>query len=90
MGRDQAHMLAGMMGPTPEQIDVAKKLERERRRGEARMAYQFANLHMPEDIRQRARAWGMEAFITVLWNNAFQAGWREAERVKQMEDVDHD
>ena len=44
------------------------------------MAYEYANLHMPEDIRSRARAWGMEAWAEVLWNNAFQCGWRQAKR----------
>lgn len=55
-------------------------LEDERRKADAEMAYRFANLEMPEDIRSRARAWGMEAFCEVLWNNAFQAGFREAMR----------
>lgn len=61
--------------------DEAKRaIEDERRKADAEMAYRFANLEMPEDIRSRARAWGMEAFCEVLWNNAFQAGFREAMR----------
>lgn len=60
--------------------DADKKLRDERNRAEAEMAYRFANLAMPEDIRSRARAWGMEGFCEVLWNSAFQAGYREASR----------
>lgn len=47
---------------------------------EAEMARRFAAMHMPEDIRSRAKAWGMEAFCEVLWANAFQAGFREGTR----------
>lgn len=62
------------------QPEETKRLSAELRQAEAEMAYRFANLQMPEDIRGRARAWGMEAFCEVLWNNAFQAGFREALR----------
>lgn len=57
----------------------------ERRLSEAKMAWDFANLHMPEDLRQRAEAWGMSAFCELLWNNAFQAGYREALHGKDSE-----
>lgn len=66
---------------TAEAQALAKRLAEEKVRSQVEMAERFANLHMPEDIRSRARAWGMEAFCVVLWNNAFQAGWREARRV---------
>lgn len=69
--------------PTDARICADKKLRQERERAEADMAWKYANLHMPEDIRSRARAWGMEAFCEVLWNNAFQAGYREALRARQ-------
>jgi len=64
----------------PHEVEAQKKWQDERRRAEADMAYRLANLAMPADIRSRARAWGMEAFCEVLWNNAFQAGYREAMR----------
>lgn len=83
MGIDQAKMLAGLMGPTKEQIEFAKKLECEKRNGDAEMAWKYANLHMPQDIKTRARSWGMENWAEVLWNNAFQAGYREAMRDRQ-------
>lgn len=60
--------------------EAARALAEERRRAEAEMALRFANLAMPEDIRARAKAWKLEAFCEVLWNNAFQAGFREAMR----------
>jgi hypothetical protein len=56
------------------------RLADEKRRADAEMAYRLANLAMPEDIRSRARSWGLEAFCEVLWNSAFQAGYREAMR----------
>jgi len=65
---------------SPEEQEAVKRLALERKAAEAEMAYQHANLHMPEDIRSRAKAWGMEAFCEVLWSNAFQAGWREKSR----------
>ena len=46
------------------------------------------NLVMPEDIRSRAQAWGMEAFCEVLWNSAFQTGFREARRPRVNETPD--
>ena len=63
-----------------EEQRIAKKLAEERATANAEMAYRFANLAMPEDIRSRAKAWRLEAFCEVLWNNAFQAGFREATR----------
>lgn len=65
--------------PKPEN-ELARRIAAEKARADASMAFKFANLQMPEDIRSRAKSWGMEAFCTVLWNNAFQAGYREALR----------
>lgn len=62
--------------------ETKRKLEAEKRRADAEMALRLANLHMPEDIRSRAKAWRMEAFCEVLWNSAFQAGYREAMRAR--------
>jgi len=67
-------------GPSNAEIEKQQRLRDERDRAEQAMAYQFANLQMPEDIRARARSWGMETWAEVLWNNAFQAGYREARR----------
>lgn len=75
---------------TAEAHRLAKKLAEEKVCAATAMAEQFANLHMPEDIRSRARAWGMEAFCEVLWNNAFQAGWRECARAGNKEEVPSD
>lgn len=63
-----------------EERELTKRLAAERARADAEMAEKFANLAMPSDIRSRARAWGLEAFCEVLWNSAFQAGYREAMR----------
>lgn len=71
---------------TAEQQNLVRRLAEEKARAAAAMAEQYANLHMPEDIRSRARAWGMEAFCEVLWNNAFQAGWRECARARDKEE----
>lgn len=70
----------------PHEAEAQKKLQSERQRAMAEMAYHLANLAMPADIRSRARAWGMEAFCEVLWNNAFQAGYREAMRDREARD----
>lgn len=74
--------LGRLIEGNPEQAAIDKKLRAEARAAEAAMAYDFANLHMPEDIRSRAKAWGMEAWAEVLWNNAFQAGYRQALRAE--------
>lgn len=65
---------------TAEEQALVKRLAQEKARANAEMAEKLANLAMPSDIRERARSWGMEAWATVLWNNAFQAGYREAMR----------
>lgn len=62
-------------GPDPLR-ETMERIARERAATAQRMAEDFAGLHMPEDIRSRARTWGMEAWATVLWSNAFQAGYR--------------
>ena len=71
---------------TAEEQALVKRLAAEKARADAEMAERLANLHMPDDIRQRARAWGMEAWATVLWNNAFMAGYREAMRDRNHDD----
>lgn len=73
---------------TAEAQKLAKRLAEEKVRAQVEMAEKFANLHMPEDIRSRAIAWRMEAFCEVLWNNAFQAGYRQALRDRIVEDAD--
>ena len=67
-------------GPTDEERETAERLAQEKAAADAAMAHEFANLQMPEDIRRRAKEWGMEAFCEVLWANGFQAGWRERQR----------
>ena len=74
---------------TAEERELVKRVAAEKARANADMAERYANLHMPDDIRQRAKSWGMEAWATVLWNNAFQAGYREALR-DAAEDTTHD
>lgn len=74
--------LAAAFERDPEGDAIAKKLRAEQRAAEASMAWELANLLMPEDIRARARAWRMEAWAEVLWNNAFQAGYRQAIRAR--------
>ncbi len=59
---------------------LAKRLTEEKVRAAVQMAEAYANLQIPEDILSRAKAWRMESFMTVLWNNAFQAGYRQALR----------
>ncbi len=45
---------------TAEERELAKRLAAEKARANANMAERFANLHMPDDIRQRAKSWGMQ------------------------------
>lgn len=74
------HQYFGIGKTNQHEHEAAKKLADERDRAAAEMSVKYANLHMPEDIRSRAKAYGMEAWAEVLWNNAFQAGYREAIR----------
>lgn len=80
MGLKAHQELLDRLGPSKAEIETQRRLRDERDRAEQAMAYALANLKMPEDIRERARSWGMEAWAEVLWNNAFQAGYREARR----------
>lgn len=57
--------------------------EDEARQAEAEIAREWANAQMPQDIKDRARAWGLEAFITVMWSSAFMAGYREGRRDRE-------
>jgi hypothetical protein len=60
--------------------EAQKKLVQERRDAAAQMAYDLANLHMPEDLKSRAAAWGIGNLMELVWNSAFQAGYRQARR----------
>lgn len=79
----QAAFWAMSFQPDKAAVETEKRLIAEKRAADAEMAYHLANLAMPADLRSRARAWGMEAFCEVLWNNAFQAGYREAMRNRE-------
>ena len=65
-----------------EKADEMRKANTEKQAAEAEIARCFADSQMPEDIRSRAKAWGMESWATVLWSNAFLAGYRAAMRVR--------
>ena len=70
---------AAHFGSVEEQAMV-KRLAAEKARADAALAESYANRQMPDDIRSRAKSWGMENWATVLWSNAFLAGYREAMR----------
>lgn len=86
MGKPHFH--PALYGRDPKVEALQAQEAKEKRRADAQMAYDLANLKMPDDIRARAKSWGMEAWATVLWNNAFQAGYREAMRDKMETDRD--
>lgn len=70
------------MNKLPEELPARRRSEEQYLRiaAEREMADRFANLSMPADIQERARVWGLSAWAEVLWNNAFQAGYREGLR----------
>lgn len=64
--------------------DVENELDRkrdiERRNAEAQLFDATAYRDMPEDLRSRAREWGLEAFMCLVWSKAFQCGYIQSER----------
>lgn len=82
MGQAFSHdrQFANIFGRDPEEERLAEEREKERRKADALAMHHLANLQMPEDMKQRAKEWGLEAFMEAVWLNAFQCGYRQAVR----------
>lgn len=65
---------------TDRESELERQRQIERRNAEAEAFNAMAYRAMPEDIRSRAKEWGLEAFICVVWNNAFQCGYLQSRR----------
>ena len=71
------------------------KLETERRReqqrAEAASFHARAYLKMPDELRQSAKRWGVEALMEGVWLNAFGCGYKQAIRDRTLSGApDHD
>jgi hypothetical protein len=64
--------------------DVSDKLALERRRDEeiakAQAFHAIAYREMPEDLRSQAKVWGVSAIMEAVWMNAWENGYKQAER----------
>ncbi len=80
MGNNTHPYLTNLFARHQAEGKTEQKLADEKARADAEMAYTFANLEMPRDLRNRARAWKMEALMEAVWNSGFQAGWKERGR----------
>lgn len=60
--------------------EAEAKAEADARMAEAKaeMADALMSSEMPEDLRTRARAWGVEALMECVWINAYGRGYRRA------------
>lgn len=56
-------------------IDAQRKAARET---DALAHAILADQHMPSDLRERAAAWKMEAFMEAVWRAGWQSGFRVA------------
>jgi hypothetical protein len=61
-------------------VELERQRQVERRNAEAEAFNAVAFRTMPEDIRNRAKEWGLEAFVCGVWNNAFQCGYLQSRR----------
>ena len=43
-----------------------------------RIVAEAISAEMPDDLRARAKAWGVEAVMEVVWHNAYLRGYRAA------------
>lgn len=66
------------------QTEVESEIERnrrlERRNAEALALDAAAYRHMPEDLRQRAKEWGVTAIMDAVWLNAYRCGYLQRGR----------
>lgn len=78
-----AHRLIPIFGKeiepsADETFERARRIEH--RNAEAASFHARAYLEMPESLRQDAERWGMSAFMSLVWQNAFACGYKQAER----------
>lgn len=66
------------------QTDVESEIDRnrrlERRNAEALALDAVAYREMPEDLRSRAKEWGVSALMEAVWMNGFRSGYLQRGR----------
>jgi len=68
------------MLPDPVEQELEQRRIRERRQAEAQAFHAVAYLSMPEDLKESAKAWGVSAIMEAVWMNAFECGYKQANR----------
>lgn len=60
--------------------EATKEAEAAEKAAKIEMANALIAREMPDDLRARAKAWGVEAFMDVVWLNAYGRGYCAAIR----------
>ncbi|MCM2441214.1 hypothetical protein HGO34_15940 [Agrobacterium vitis] len=61
---------------------------RERRTAMANAFHAMAYREMPADLRERGKAWGVEALMDAVWMSAFECGYKQAVRDRQASPIE--
>lgn len=60
--------------------ELAQERVAEKRAAEAQAFHAAAYREMPEDLRSRAKEWGVSSLIEAVWMNAWENGYKQAVR----------
>lgn len=60
------------------EAQLADKRATEKRAAEAQAFHAMAYREMPEDLRNRAKEWGVSALMEAVWLNAWENGYKQA------------
>lgn len=60
--------------------ELAQKRIAEKRAAEAQAFHAMAYREMPEDLRSRAKEWGVSSLMEVVWMSAWENGYKQAVR----------
>jgi len=65
---------------TEVESEIDRRRRHERRSAEALALDAAAYQHMPEDLRNRAKAWGVSTLMDAVWLNAYCCGYLQRGR----------
>jgi len=85
--RDRNDILDVFWGNQTEvESEIDRRRRHERRNAEALALDAAAYQHMPEDLRSRAKAWGVSTLMDAVWLNAYRCGYLQRGRDAQPRD----
>ncbi|WP_271024876.1 hypothetical protein [Rhizobium sp. RCAM05973] len=74
------------------ELELEHKRRDEKRTAEAQAFHAIAYLSMPEDLKSRAKEWGVLTLMEAVWMNAWECGYKQSNRdisLAKAKEADH-